>query len=217
MGLFMSKTLVSYQSVKFLKSAPSLRDSPSDLGSEVAFTGRSNAGKSSAINTLTGVKNLARTSKTPGRTQLINFFEINPKMRLVDLPGYGYAEVPRRVKENWGIKVNEYLRHRRSLAGLILLIDIRHPLQTFDLQILVWAIHAGVPVHALLTKCDKVSKSQANNALLSVVQELKHLDPTEELLTSQIFSSTKRIGITELKETLDHWLTSNFTLPTQIF
>ena len=217
MGLFMSKTLVSYQSVKFLMSAPSLRDSPSDLGSEVAFTGRSNAGKSSAINTLTGVKSLARTSKTPGRTQLINFFEINPKMRLVDLPGYGYAKVPRRVKENWGINVNEYLRHRQSLAGLILLIDIRHPLQTFDLQILVWAIHAGVPVHALLTKCDKVSKSQANNALLSVVQELKHLDPTEELLTSQIFSSTKRIGITELKETLDHWLTSNFTLPTQIF
>ena len=217
MGLFMSKTLVSYQSVKFLMSAPSLRDSPSDLGSEVAFTGRSNAGKSSAINTLTGVKNLARTSKTPGRTQLINFFEINPKMRLVDLPGYGYAKVPRRVKENWGIKVNEYLRHRRSLAGLILLIDIRHPLQTFDLQILVWAIHAGVPVHALLTKCDKVSKSQANNALLSVVQELKHLDPTEELLTSQMFSSTKKIGITELKETLDHWFTSNFTLPTQIF
>ena len=213
----MSKTLVSYQSVKFLKSAPSLRDSPSDLGSEVAFTGRSNAGKSSAINTLTGVKSLARTSKTPGRTQLINFFEINPKMRLVDLPGYGYAKVPRRVKENWGIKVNEYLRHRRSLAGLILLIDIRHPLQTFDLQILVWATHAGVPVHALLTKCDKVSKSQANNALLSVVQELKHLDPTEELLTSQIFSSTKKIGITELKETLGHWLTSNFTLPTQIF
>ena len=213
----MSKTLVSYQSVKFLKSAPSLRDSPSDLGSEVAFTGRSNAGKSSAINTLTGVKSLARTSKTPGRTQLINFFEINPKMRLVDLPGYGYAKVPRRVKENWGINVNEYLRHRQSLAGLILLIDIRHPLQTFDLQILVWAIHAGVPVHALLTKCDKVSKSQANNALLSVVQELKHLDPTEELLTSQIFSSTKRIGITELKATLDHWLTSNFTLPTQIF
>ena len=217
MGLFMSKTLVSYQSVKFLKSAPSLRDSPSDLGSEVAFTGRSNAGKSSAINTLTGVKSLARTSKTPGRTQLINFFEINPKMRLVDLPGYGYAKVPRRVKENWGIKVNEYLRHRQSLAGLILLIDIRHPLQTFDLQILVWAVHAGVPVHALLTKCDKVSKSQASNALLSVVQELKHLDPTEELLTSQIFSSTKKIGITELKETLDHWLTSNFTLPTQIF
>ncbi len=213
----MSKTLVSYQSVKFLMSAPSLRDSPSDLGSEVAFTGRSNAGKSSAINTLTGVKSLARTSKTPGRTQLINFFEINPKMRLVDLPGYGYAKVPRRVKENWGIKVNEYLRHRQSLAGLILLIDIRHPLQTFDLQILVWAIHAGVPVHALLTKCDKVSKSQANNALLSVVQELKHLDPTEELLSSQIFSSTKGIGITELKETLDHWLTSNFTLPTQIF
>ena len=213
----MSKTLVSYQSVKFLMSAPSLGDSPSDLGSEVAFTGRSNAGKSSAINTLTGVKSLARTSKTPGRTQLINFFEINPKMRLVDLPGYGYAKVPRRVKENWGIKVNEYLRHRQSLAGLILLIDIRHPLHTFDLQILVWAIHAGVPVHALLTKCDKVSKSQANNALLSVVQELKHLDPTEELLSSQIFSSTKGIGITELKETLDHWLTSNFTLPTQIF
>ena len=212
----MSKTLVSYQSVKFLMSAPSLRDCPSDLGSEVAFTGRSNTGKSSAINTLTGVKSLARTSKTPGRTQLINFFEITPEMRLVDLPGYGYAKVPRHVKGNWGIKVNEYLQHRQSLAGLILLIDIRHPLQTFDLQILVWAIHAGVPVHALLTKCDKVSKSQANNALLSVVQELKHLDPTEELLSSQIFSSTKGIGITELKETLDHWLTSNLTLPTQI-
>ena len=107
----MSKTLVSYQSVKFLMSAPSLRDSPSDLGSEVAFTGRSNAGESSAINTLTGVKSLARTSKTPGRTQLINFFEINPEMRLVDLPGYGYAKVPRRVKENWGIKINEYLQY----------------------------------------------------------------------------------------------------------
>ena len=109
-----------------------------------------------------------------------------------------------------------YFKFRKQLLYTFLLIDIRHPLQTFDSQILDWAIHAGVPVHALLTKCDKVSKSQANNTLLSVEQEFKHLYPKEELLTSQIFSSTKKIGITELKETLDHWLTSNFTMPTQI-
>tara|TARA_A100001011_G_scaffold373081_1_gene432102 strand:- start:438 stop:1037 length:600 start_codon:yes stop_codon:yes gene_type:complete len=196
-------------------SAPSIVGCPNDLGCEVAFAGRSNAGKSSAINTLTGIKGLARTSKTPGRTQLINFFQLDPEMRLVDLPGYGYAKVPRHIKENWGLKVSEYLQLRQSLAGLVLLMDIRHPLQKFDLQILTWAIHAGVPVHALLTKSDKVSKGKANNMLLNVDREFKHLDPTEELLTFQIFSSPKKVGVIDLKETLDHWFTSNFSLPTQ--
>ena len=122
---------------------------------------------------------------------------------------------PTWYKENWGLKVSEYLQLRQSLAGLVLLMDIRHPLQKFDLQILTWAIHAGVPVHALLTKSDKVSKGKANNMLLNVDREFKHLDPTEELLTFQIFSSPKKVGVIDLKETLDHWFTSNFSLPTQ--
>ena len=213
----MSKTLVGYQSTKFLVSAASLDGCPADVGCEVAFVGRSNAGKSSAINTLTGIKGLARTSKTPGRTQLINFFQLNHGMRLVDLPGYGYAKVPQHVKEKWGTKVSEYLQIRKSLAGLVLLMDIRHPLQKFDLQILTWAIHAGIPVHALLTKCDKVSKGRATNTLIRVDQEFKHLDAEEDLLTFQMYSSPKKIGVTDLKVTLDHWFTSTFSPPTKNF
>ena len=127
---------------------------------------RSNAGKSSAINTLTRTKGLARTSKTPGRTQLINFFELSNGKRLVDLPGYGYAKVPIAMKREWDKHLAEYLQMRQSLAGLVLLMDIRHPLQEFDLQMLNWAAQAGLPVHILLTKSDKLKRGPAQSALL---------------------------------------------------
>ena len=138
-----------------------LAQCPNDDGCEIAFAGRSNAGKSSAINTLTRNKGLARTSKTPGRTQLINFFQLDEGKRLVDLPGYGYAKVPIAMKRKWDKHLAEYLQLRQSLAGLILLMDIRHPLQEFDLQMLNWAAQAGLPVHILLTKSDKLKRGPA--------------------------------------------------------
>src|SRR5690606_31183041 len=135
----------------------------------------SNAGKSSAINTLTNNHRLARTSKTPGRTQLINFFELSPTQRLVDLPGYGYAKVSRELKEEWQRDLSEYLQKRQSLQGLILLMDIRHPLQEFDTPMLRWTQRSQMPVHILLTKADKLSRSQAKASLFKVQKELKTL------------------------------------------
>ena len=156
---------VNFKRAKFLLSAPTLRQCPEDSGCEVAFAGRSNAGKSSAINTLTDNKNMARTSKTPGRTQLINYFEVGQDKRLVDLPGYGYAKVPKAVKAKWDHHLAEYLQLRQSLVGLILLMDIRHPLQDYDQQMLNWAAQAGLPVHILLTKADKLKRGPAKSSL----------------------------------------------------
>ena len=146
---------INFHKATFIHSAPSIRECPPETGVEVAFAGRSNAGKSSAINTLTNNHKLARVSKTPGRTQLINFFELSDSQRLVDLPGYGYAKVSREMKERWQRYLSEYLRERRCLKGLILLMDIRHPLQEFDATMLNWATAAKMPVHILLTKSDK--------------------------------------------------------------
>ena len=154
----MDSTHIDYKSVSFLTSAPSIKQCPADTGREIAFAGRSNAGKSSAINTLTRTKGLARTSKTPCRTQLINFFELGADRRLVDLPGYGYAKVPIAMKREWDKHLAEYLQMRQSIAGLVLLMDIRHPLQEFDQQMLNWAAQAGLPVHILLTKADKLKR-----------------------------------------------------------
>lgn len=206
-------TNVNYRAAQFIMSAPSLVKCPDDIGHEVAFAGRSNAGKSSAINTLTGIKGLARTSKTPGRTQLLNFFNIGEDQRLVDLPGYGYAKVPHNVKQQWGEHVTEYLRRRLSLAGLVLVMDIRHPLQPFDMQMLEWSAQAGVPTHALLTKADKLSRGAAHAALLTIDRRLTELDPEGTLFTLQCFSATKKTGLVELKEILDHWFTSEFSVP----
>lgn len=201
---------IKFQSAEFITSAPSLKQCPDDVGCEVAFAGRSNAGKSSAINTLTRNKNLARTSKTPGRTQMINFFQLGEDRRLVDLPGYGYAKVPVAMKAQWDRHMAEYLQARKSLGGLILLMDIRHPLQDYDRQMLNWAAQAGLPVHILLTKSDKLKRGPAQSTLLKVERFLREMDPGITLLTVQTFSSLKKLGLPELEAQLNHWLSEDF-------
>ncbi|MBT7564418.1 MAG: YihA family ribosome biogenesis GTP-binding protein [Porticoccaceae bacterium] len=201
---------IKFQSAEFITSAPSLKQCPDDVGCEVAFAGRSNAGKSSAINTLTRNKNLARTSKTPGRTQMINFFQLGEDQRLVDLPGYGYAKVPVAMKAQWDRHMAEYLQARKSLGGLILLMDIRHPLQDYDRQMLNWAAQAGLPVHVLLTKSDKLKRGPAQSTLLKVESFLREMDPGITLLTVQTFSSLKKLGLPELEAQLNHWLSADF-------
>lgn len=202
---------IKFQSAAFATSAPSLKQCPEDSGCEVAFAGRSNAGKSSAINTLTRNKSLARTSKTPGRTQMINFFTLSDGKRLVDLPGYGYAKVPIAMKAQWNRHLAEYLQQRKSLGGLILLMDIRHPLQDYDQQMLNWAAEAGLPVHILLTKSDKLKRGPAQSTLLKVDSFLREMDPGVTLLTVQTFSSLKKQGLPELEAQLNHWLSADFS------
>ena len=180
-----------------------------DAGSEVAFAGRSNAGKSSAINTLTENSKLARTSRTPGRTQLINFFSLSEHQRLVDLPGYGYAKVPLKMKREWNRHMESYLQHRQSLRGLILLMDVRHPLTEQDEQMIAWASAAAMPVHVLLTKADKLKKGPAKSSLLSVQARLLEFG---ELASAQLFSSLKRDGLRELEKKLTAWLTDDSVL-----
>lgn len=183
-------------------SATQLSELPEDSGMEVAFAGRSNAGKSSAINTLTGINALARTSKTPGRTQMINFFRLDAQRALVDLPGYGYAKVPEKMKLRWQQTLAKYLETRQSLKGLVLLMDIRHPLKAFDVQMLSWAKHANLPVHILLTKSDKLSHGAAKSTLNSVKQ---HLLKAELSASVQLFSSLKKSGRDQAITVLDQW------------
>ncbi|MEQ1636681.1 MAG: ribosome biogenesis GTP-binding protein YihA/YsxC [Methylococcales bacterium] len=189
-----------YHQAKFMSSAPHLRYAPADIGKEVAFAGRSNAGKSSAINMLTRQNALARTSKTPGRTQLLNFFELNAAQRLVDLPGYGFAKVPLAVKKDWHAMMEMYLAKRESLCGIILVMDIRHPLTDFDWQMLEWSQHRGLPVHILLTKADKLNYGQAKNTLFAVQQELTTLTA---MVTLQLFSALKKAGMDEGHAAID--------------
>lgn len=194
----------SYRRAEFLTSASKLSQCPPDEGWEVAFAGRSNAGKSSAINSLTDNKKLAKTSKTPGRTQLLNFFQLTATQRLVDLPGYGFAKVPQAVKREWTRQLENYLQQRQCLRGLVLLMDIRHPMQPFDQQMLAWALEASMPVHILLTKADKLNRGPAANTLLKVKSELQ---PYGQLVSVQQFSALKHSGHKELIEVLDAWLT----------
>lgn len=196
---------IDYRSAQFLISAPSLAQCPPERGAEVAFAGRSNAGKSSAINTLTQNTKLARTSKTPGRTQLINFFSLDDQRRLVDLPGYGYAKVPLATKKQWQVHLTEYLHQRQSLRGLILLMDIRHPLQEFDTSMINWAADAEMPVHILLTKSDKLKRGAAKNTQLAVQKHLTGAQ-VDDLVTVQCFSSLKAEGLKELEKVLGRWL-----------
>jgi len=195
---------LNFNSTEFLQSASALSNAPADFGCEVAFAGRSNAGKSSAINALTGNSKLARTSRTPGRTQLINFFTVSDQVRLVDLPGYGFAKVPLKVKNEWNKQLERYLQHRRSLKGLILLTDIRHPLKDYDRQMIEWATVSEMPVHILLTKCDKLKRGPAKTALLGVKKELK---AHEKWVSAQLFSSHNHEGMADLHRTLNWWLT----------
>ncbi len=189
-----------YTHAKFINSSPHLKDTPADQGKEVAFAGRSNAGKSSAINTLTRQNALARISKTPGRTQMLNFFEINSQRRFVDLPGYGYAKVPLEVKKKWHELMETYLTSRKSLCAIVLVMDVRHPLTDFDWQMVDWCQHTGLPLHILLTKADKLNFGAAKTTLLQVQ---KDLSGQQFPLTIQLFSSLKKSGIDELHHALD--------------
>lgn len=198
--------ILNFKTASFLISAPTLAQCPPEHGAEVAFAGRSNAGKSSAINRLTENGKLARTSKTPGRTQLINFFALgNELQRLVDLPGYGYAKVPMAVKEEWQRHLSEYLQHRQSLKGLVLLMDIRHPLQEFDRFMLRWSAEARMPVQILLTKCDKLKRGAAKNALFDVQKQLPALVGASPV-HCQLFSAVTGEGVDELQSRLNEWL-----------
>ena len=187
---------------KFTISAPNKKALPPDEGYEVAFAGRSNAGKSSALNAITGRKALARTSKTPGRTQHLVFFTLDDDHRLVDLPGYGYARVPEAVKRQWGQAMERYLSQRQSLKGLILLMDIRHPLTDFDRQMLAYCAHRALPIHVLLTKADKLKRGAASSTLLAVRRELK----SHQNVSLQLFSATKRTGLDEARAQIADWL-----------
>ncbi len=191
-----------YRQATFLTSAARLSQAPPDEGFEVAFAGRSNAGKSSAINALCDQKSLARTSKTPGRTQLLNFFAVDGQCRIVDLPGYGYAKVAEGIKREWQGVLADYLEQRRCLRGLMLLMDIRHPLKDYDRQMLEWARQIGLPVHVLLTKADKLNRGPANSVLLKLRGEIGQIDPG---FTAQAFSALKRSGIDEAHARLDAW------------
>ena len=189
----------NYQHAKFLLSSPSLKGSPPDQGYEVIFAGRSNAGKSSAINTLTLQKKLAKVSRTPGRTQHLVFFQLDENRRLVDLPGYGYAKVPEHIKLKWQVDMGEYFEKRQCLAGAVLVMDVRRPLTKFDQMMLDWCVSINLPTQILLTKSDKLKKGAASNALLSVKRAIKDYPYVEV----QLFSSLKKQGLEVLGQRLN--------------
>jgi len=188
-----------YLSARYVVSAHHLAQLPPDAGYEVAFAGRSNAGKSSAINRLTGQKSLARTSKTPGRTQQIVIFELDGERRIADLPGYGFARVPERLRAHWRQLMQRYFEQRRCLRGVVLVMDIRHPMKPFDEQMLAWCSASGVPCHVLLTKGDKLGRGPARAALHAVRRAL----PAGA--GAQVFSAKTGDGLDQLVTRLDEW------------
>lgn len=194
-----------FQEAQFYISADKLTDLPPPVGMEIAFAGRSNAGKSSAINTLANRNRLAFVSKTPGRTQLINFFSLGNDRFLVDLPGYGYAQVPEHIRRHWQTVLSRYLMERESLGGLVLIMDARHPLTPLDRQMLDWFLPTGKPVHVLLTKSDKLSKQQSTSTLRTVQAELARTYPN---CSAQLFSSLKRVGLEEAEAVIGKWLST---------
>ncbi len=193
-----------YQQAEFMLASPDMRHCPPPEGVEIAFAGRSNAGKSSAINALTGRKSLARTSKTPGRTREMVFFRLDDQRRLVDLPGYGYAKVPLAMKLKWQQHLSDYLHNRECLAGLIMLMDVRHPLTEFDWQMLDWCRHVGLAVHILLTKSDKLKRGPASASLHKVRKQLK--DEEFDQVSVQLFSALKRTGVDQAHIQMAQWL-----------
>jgi len=184
---------MNFNKTKFMQSASNITESPEDIGSEVAFVGRSNSGKSSAINVIVNQKNLARISKTPGRTQLINFFEVDKQRRLVDLPGYGYAKTSKKQQKEWGFMIGEYLKYRQTLKGVILIIDIRRGLMELDHAFLDFYLPLNKPLHVLLTKSDKLKK-QACKKSFDSVQSI-----VGSVASVQLFSSLKKSGSEEAK------------------
>jgi GTP-binding protein len=191
-----------YQKAYFLLSVAEVKQLPPDQGIEIAMVGRSNAGKSSVLNRITHSKNLARVSKTPGRTQMVNIFVLDDKRRIADLPGYGFAKVPLAAKLKWQKLVDTYIRTRESLKGLILVMDIRHPFKDLDLQLLEYCDDRDLPVHILLNKADKLSKG-AIAKMLPDIQET--LSTYQNPITYQVFSAMKGSGIKELHALLDEW------------
>ncbi len=186
----------------FLKSAPGLAQCPPDDSREIAFAGRSNAGKSSVLNRLTGTKDLARVSKTPGRTQLLNFFVADQGGRLVDLPGYGYARASKAKRHLWHREIEAYLSHRRGLHGVVMVLDARHPFQESDLQLLDWARASEMPVHVLLNKCDKLKRGARHTTLTHARRRLE----TDPHATVQLFSATSGEGLAEALAHIRGWL-----------
>lgn len=190
-----------FPNVKFLLGAHRPDQFSIDEGREVAVAGRSNAGKSSAINAIMGRHNLARSSKTPGRTQQVNFFELEPGLRLVDLPGYGFAQVPVNLRRHWGAVLQNYFAKRASLAGVVVVMDARHPLTDNDQEMIELTKSRTLPLHVLLTKSDKLSRSAAMTTLKSTRNALS------QAATVQLFSATEKTGIEEAREVLRRWLT----------
>ena len=193
-------TKIPYRDAELILSAQTLEQCPQDTGGEVAFAGYSNTGKSSVINAITGLKYLARASKAPGRTRLLNFFSLGPGRRLVDLPGYGYAKVSAEIKERWEEAISLYFENRRSLLGLMLIMDIRNPLKVFDQNLIAWCNEAGIPVHVLLNKADKLSRFAGMRVLQQVGKQMGGA------ATAQLFSARRRTGIEEARKQLDAWL-----------
>ena len=191
-----------FPAVQFLTSSWQPGQFPPDQGVEVAFAGRSNAGKSSALNAITGRKDLARTSKTPGRTQLINFFSLNERQRLADLPGYGYAKVPEKMRAHWRELMERYVETRASLGGIVLVMDSRHPLTEFDSQMLEWTSAQNLPTHLLLTKADKLSRGESASTLKKVRAAVG------DVATAQLFSAVAKTGVDEARKEVLRMLSS---------
>lgn len=195
-------TKIPYQNARFLLSVAKLSQLPPDSGIEIAIVGRSNAGKSSVLNQLTQNKGLARVSKTPGRTQHINLFALDDERRIADLPGYGYAKVPPEMKHHWQKLLDIYLRTRESLKGLVLVMDIRHPLKEFDQQLLTWTSDCQIPVLILLNKSDKLTFSALKKTEREVSERIKVYQNSINLLP---FSALKGVGVKELRDVLNEW------------
>lgn len=193
----------NYQKTHFITSAPDINHMPPDDGIEVAFAGRSNAGKSTSLNKLTNQKRLAKTSKTPGRTQLINVFQVEEGRRIIDLPGYGFAQVPLEMKKKWQRALGEYLQKRESLKGLVVLMDIRHPMKDLDQELIYWAADCQIPVLVLLTKADKLKKGPCNSTLLKIREASLAFCGNVQVET---FSALKGTGVDKLRAKLDSWL-----------
>ncbi|WP_150137823.1 ribosome biogenesis GTP-binding protein YihA/YsxC [Candidatus Enterovibrio escicola] len=193
---------LNYRNTHFITSAQNISYLPPDTGIEIAFAGRSNAGKSSSINRLCDQKKLVYVSKTPGRTQLINLFKVGEGYHIVDLPGYGYAQVPLALKLKWQKSLGEYLQKRDQLKGLVVLMDIRHPLRELDQQLICWAVDCNLPMLTLLTKCDKFKKGARNSELKRVREAVLNFGGNVQV---ELYSSLKGIGVDMLRKKLDSW------------
>lgn len=198
----MDTPVIDFRRTHFVTSSPDLARLPKDLGMEIAFAGRSNAGKSSALNAICDQNNLAKTSRTPGRTRLINLFEVCKGLTLVDLPGYGYAQVPESMKKEWQKAMSEYLQKRMALRGLVVVMDIRHPLKDHDRLIIDWSIAANLPCLLLLTKCDKIGINKSREVIGELKVQLQEFGGNFAMIA---FSSLKKIGVNEVRQVLTSW------------